>query len=120
MSSVENLLHHKVSMSPLYEERRRFQRIHLQVPMFIRGRDAHGEQFLELAKTLDVSGLGAFMTSPRSLSVNEIITLTIPAPSITSSGLIPAGMPPIQARVKRLQHAGDVYLVGVEFLKPIG
>ena len=88
--------------------------------MFIRGKDAHGDQFLELAKTLDVSGLGAFLTCPRSLGVNEIITLTIPAPSITSSGLIPAGMPPIQARVKRQQQAGDVYLVGVEFLKPIG
>jgi PilZ domain len=120
MSSTENVLHHKLSMSPLYEERRRFQRIHLQVPMFIRGKDAHSEQFLELAKTLDVSGLGAFLTSPRSLSVDEIITLTIPAPSITSAGLIPAGMPPIQARVKRLQQAGDVYLIGVEFLKPIG
>ena len=120
MNSTENVLHHKLSMSPLYEERRRFQRIHLQVPMFIRGKDAHSEQFLELAKTLDVSGLGAFLTSPRSLSVDEIITLTIPAPSITSTGLIPAGMPPIQARVKRLQQAGDVYLIGVEFLKPIG
>src|ERR1700733_6883668 len=120
MSSVENPLHHRVSMSPLYEERRRFQRIHLQVPMFIRGKDAHAEQFLELAKTLDISGLGAFITSPRSLAVNEIITLTIPAPSITSSGLIPAGMAPIQARVKRQQQAGDVYLIGVEFLKPIG
>jgi PilZ domain len=120
MNSAENVLHHKLIMSPLYEERRRFQRIHLQVPMFIRGKDAHAEQFLELAKTLDVSGLGAFLTSPRSLSVDEIITLTIPAPSITSTGLIPAGMPPIQARVKRLQQAGDVYLIGVEFLKPIG
>jgi hypothetical protein len=120
MSLGENLLPHKMSVSPLYEERRRFQRINLQVPMFIRGKDYHSEQFLELAKTLDISGLGAFITSPRSLSVNEIITLTIPAPSITSSGLIPSGMPPIQARVKRQQHAGDVYLVGVEFLKPIG
>jgi hypothetical protein len=120
MSTTENVLHHKLNMSPLYEERRRFQRIRLQVPMFIRGKDAHSEQFLELAKTLDVSGLGAFLTSPRSLSVDEIITLTIPAPSITSTGLIPAGMPPIQARVKRLQQAGDVYLIGVEFLKPIG
>jgi hypothetical protein len=119
MSLAENLLPHKANIS-LYEERRRFQRIGLQVPMFIRGKDAHSEQFLELAKTLDVSGLGAFITSPRSLSVNEIITLTIPAPSITSSGLIPASMPPIQARVKRQQQAGDVYLVGVEFLKPIG
>jgi hypothetical protein len=120
MGVTENLLHQKVSMAPLYDEHRRFQRIRLQIPMFIRGRDAHDEQFLELAKTLDVSGLGAFLTCPRSLPVNGIITLTIPAPSITSSGLVPAGMPPTQARVKRQQQAGDVYLVGVEFLKPIG
>jgi hypothetical protein len=120
MSVKENPLHHRVSMSPLDDERRRFQRIHLQIPMFVRGRDAHGEQFLELAKTLDISGLGAFVTCPRPLAVNEIVTLTIPAPSITSSALVPAGMAPIQARVKRHQQAGDVYLVGVEFLKPIG
>lgn len=103
-----------------YEERRRSQRLHLQIPLFVRGRDAHRDQFMELAKTLDVSALGAFLTCPRPLAVNEIVTLTIPAPSITSSALVPAGMPPIQARVKREQEAGDVYLIGVEFLKPIG
>lgn len=112
--------HQRVTMSPQFDERRRFQRIHLQVPLFIRGRDAHGEQFLELAKTLNISGLGAFLTCPRALAINEVITLTIPAPSIVVSALVPSGMPPIQARVKRQQEAGDVHLVGVEFLKPIG
>ena len=116
----EHALHQKIGMSPLYDERRRFQRIRLQVPLFIRGRDAYNEQFLELAKTLDISALGALVTSPRPLAINDVVTLTIPAPSITSSGLVPAGMPPIQARVKRQQEAGDVHLVGVEFLKPIG
>jgi len=75
---------------------------------------------MELAKTLDISGIGAFIACPRSLPIHEVITLTIPAPSIISSGLVPAGMPPIQARVKRQQEAGEVHLVGVEFLKPIG
>lgn len=103
-----------------YEERRRSQRLRLQIPLFIRGLDAQREQFMELAKTLDVSALGAFITCPRALVLNDIVTLTIPAPSITSSALVPAGMPPIQARVKRQQEAGDVYLIGVEFLKPIG
>ena len=116
----ESGFHEGVAMSPSYDERRRFQRIRLQVPLFVRGRDAHGEQFLELAKTLDISALGAFITCPRAVAVNEMITLTIPAPSITSSALVPAGMPPIQARVKRQQEAGDVHLIGVEFLKPVG
>ncbi|MGC1910431.1 MAG: PilZ domain-containing protein, partial [Candidatus Acidiferrales bacterium] len=65
-------------------------------------------------------GIGAFLTCPRPLTIGEVVTLTIPAPSITSSALVPAGMPPIQARVRRQQEAGDVHLVGVEFLKPIG
>lgn len=120
MALKETLFQQRITTASFDDERRRFQRIHLQVPLFVRGKDAHGEQFLELAKTLDISALGAFVTCPRALRVNEIVTLTIPAPSITSSALVPAGMPPIQARVKRQQEAGDVHLVGVEFLKPIG
>lgn len=119
MSVRENIVHPRVAPQS-YDDRRRFHRIRLQVPLFIRGRDAHGEQFVELGKTLDISGLGAFVICPRSLAINDVITLTIPAPSIISSGLVPAGMPPIQARVKRQQEAGEVHLVGVEFLKPIG
>jgi len=120
MGTREDVVYQRLGLSPVKDERRRFRRIHLQVPLFIRGRDSQGEQFIELAKTLDISGLGALITSPRSLSIDAVVTLTIPAPSITSSGLVPAGMPPIQARVKRQQKAGDVHLVGVEFLKPIG
>jgi c-di-GMP-binding flagellar brake protein YcgR len=120
MSARENAAQQRVAVPPLDEERRRYQRIRLQVPLFIRGKDAQGDQFMELAKTLDISAIGAFLASPRPLTLGGFITLTIPAPSITSSGLVPAGMAPIQARIRRQQEAGDVYLVGVEFLKPIG
>ncbi|MGA9883416.1 MAG: PilZ domain-containing protein [Candidatus Acidiferrales bacterium] len=120
MASKEDLIEHRMALSSLYEERRRSQRLRLQIPLFVRGRDAHRDQFMELAKTLDISALGAFITCPRPLTLNDVVTLTIPAPSITSSALVPAGMPPIQARVKRQQEAGDVHLIGVEFLKPVG
>lgn len=120
MTANPDLIEHRMAVPDLFEERRRSQRLRLQIPLFIRGRDAHRDQFVELAKTLDISALGAFITCPRSLSPNDIVTLTIPAPSITSSALVPAGMPPIQARVKRQHEAGDVHLIGVEFLKPIG
>jgi hypothetical protein len=120
MGPKENVSQQRLGMASAYEDRRRFQRIRLQVPLFIRGKDAYGEQFLELAKSLDISAIGAFVTCPRPLAINEFVTLTIPAPSITSSALVPAGMPPIQARVKRKQEAGDLHLIGVEFLKPIG
>jgi PilZ domain len=120
MTAKQNLIEHRMPIPEFYEERRRSQRLRLQIPLFIRGRDPHRDQFVELAKTLDVSALGAFITCPRALSPNDVVTLTIPAPSITSSALVPAGMPPIQARVKRQHEAGDVHLIAVEFLKPIG
>jgi hypothetical protein len=120
MNAKENVVHSRLHVRRTSEESRRHERIHLQVPLFVRGRDAYGEQFLELAKTLNISAQGALLTCQRSLVANELITLTIPAPSLTSSALVPAGMAPIQARVKRQKEAGDVHLVGVEFLKPIG
>jgi hypothetical protein len=33
--------------------------------------------------------------------------------------MLPAETPPIQARVRRHQMAGDTYLLGVEFLKAL-
>ena len=118
MSVRENVVH-RAGLKTLYEERRRFQRIHLQVPLFVRGKDAQGHPFLELAKALDISALGALITCPKAVSLGDFVTLTVPAPSITSSALVPAGMPPIQARVRRQHEAGDIYLIGVEFVKPL-
>ncbi len=106
-------------MSSYPAERRRSPRLHLQVPMFIRGTDSYGEDFLDLSKTLDISSGGAFLASSRSIQPNELLSLTIPAPPPSSAGMIPAAMAPIQARVRRLQAAGDMTLVGVEFLKPL-
>jgi hypothetical protein len=103
-----------VEASPVHE-RRSAQRIRLQIPMFLRGRDLQGEHFLELNKSLNISALGALITSPRCLPLDSLVTLTIPAPSMTAAALVPAGMEPIQARVRHQQCVGDIHLVGVEF-----
>ena len=100
-------------------ERRRSNRIRLQVPMFIRGVDAYGDEFLDLTKTLDISAVGAYLASPRPLKSNEVISLKIPAPSPSTSGLVPEPTQAITARVRRSVAAGDVHLVAVEFLKPL-
>lgn len=116
----ENFLLQALSSSPIDEERRRSKRMDLQVPLFVRGRNASDDQFMELAKTLDISAVGAFIVCPLSVTVAGTVTLTIPAPSITSNALVPTGMPPIQAKVTRRQELGDVQLIGVEFLTPLG
>lgn len=116
----EKSVYQGVSDPPVEEDRRRSKRLELQVPLFVRGRNSTDDQFMELAKTLDISAMGAFIVCPLSVTVAGTVTLTIPAPSLTTNALVPAGMPPIQARVTRRQELGDVQLIGVEFFTPIG
>ena len=100
-------------------ERRRANRLHLQVPLFLRGTGSAGAEFLDLTKTLDISSTGAFVASKRPLRVDQLIRMTIPVSTEPLSGLIPAETPPIQARVRRLREAGGIFLVGMEFLKTL-
>jgi hypothetical protein len=100
------------------DERRRSQRIHLQIPMFVRGVDNAGAEFLDLTKTLDISATGAYLASPRLLQDNQLLNLTIPAPPSPTSTM-PAETPPIPARVRRHLASGGVHLLGVEFLKAL-
>ena len=101
------------------EDRRRASRLELQFPLFVRGRGLQHDQVIELAKTLNISRLGAYIACPSSVAACRHVTLTIPVPSITSSPLIPPEMQPIDARVMRREDAGDVQLIGVEFLAPL-
>ena len=99
-------------------ERRRSQRIHVQIPMFVRGSDAAGLEFLDLTKTLDISATGAYLASPRAIRTNQVVNLTIPAPS-PASATLPVETPPIQARVRRHRSTDGIHLLGVEFLKAL-
>jgi hypothetical protein len=100
-------------------QRRRSPRIRLQVPVFLRGSDASGVEFIELTKTLNIGAAGACITSGHILRVDQVVYLTVPAPSPTSSGLVPNETPPIAARILRQEVVGDMRLFGLEFLRPL-
>ncbi len=108
-----------VASTPLALDRRRCPRIRLQVPLFIRGTDSDGVEFMELGKTVDISCHGARLLSNRILQPNEMISLTVPAPLPRSSGFGECGTPPFSARVRRLEHNEDVGMAAVEFLTPL-
>ena len=98
---------------------RRSPRIRLQVPVFLRATDASGTEFIELTRTLNISATGACITSTHMLRPDQPVLLTIPAPSPSSSSLIPSETPPIQAKVRRLENLGDQRLFGLEFLRSL-
>ncbi len=98
---------------------RRSPRLRLQVPVFLRGTDVSGAEFIELTKTLNISATGACITSAHILRPDQTVHLTIPAPSPASSSLVPSETPPIVAKVLRQESAGEMRLFGLEFLRPL-
>ena len=98
---------------------RRSPRIRLQMPVFVRGTDASGAEFIELTKTLNISAAGACITSAHIIRLDQVVHLTIPAPSPASSSLIPSETPPIAAKVLRQDAVGEMRLFGIEFLRAI-
>lgn len=118
--SEKNISPQTISDAQFAEDRRRAKRMELQIPLFVRRRESRDDYSMELAKTLDISSVGAFIVCPLSIHLGQAVTLTIPVPSITASALVPAAMQPIQARVTRRQESGDAQWIAVEFLTPLG
>ena len=98
---------------------RRSTRLRLQVPVFLRATDSSGAEFIELTKTLNISATGACITSAYQLRKDQVVHLTIPAPSPASSGIVPNETPPMVARVLRQESIGEMRLFGLEFLRAI-
>lgn len=101
-------------------QRRRSPRIRLQVPVFLRGVDTSGVEFIELTKTLNISATGACIASTHYLRPDQVVSITVPAPSPTSSSSgLPNETPPISAKILRQFVAGDIRLFALEFLRPL-
>ena len=100
-------------------ERRRSARLRLQIPVFLRGTETNGTEFLELTKTVDISATGALVLSRRSFHPDQLLRITIPVSSEQVNGIVPAETPPIPLRVLRSVPAGDTHLIAIEFLTPL-
>jgi hypothetical protein len=109
----------KTQNSVSSSHQRQHPRIRIQIPVFLRGTDALGVEFIELTKTLNISSTGACIASSHLLQTEQLIQLTIPTPSPSTAGLVPHETPPISARVLRQESAGDLRLFGLEFLHPL-
>src|SRR4051812_46962928 len=78
-------LQRKQSMKEIKgQERRRWERLPLAIPVFVRGLDPNGRQFVDFATALDISVGGALLAIHRFLPKGSKILLEIPSTSITT------------------------------------
>ncbi len=101
------------------DERRKWTRLPLAIPVFVRSRDDKGKEFLEFATALNISAGGALVAVRRSLPKAAQVLLEIPsAPLATASGL-PKAARTLRARTTRVSHSEGYHLLGLKFSRPL-
>ena len=100
-------------------ERRRWERLPLALPIFLRGVNERGEEFLEFTTALNVSAGGALLATRRYLRPSLRITLEIPSAPLPKLMLAVRTVRTMQARVIRVINSEQCYLSGLRFVRPL-
>lgn len=100
-------------------ERRKWPRLPLAIPVFVRARDEKGKEFLEFATALNVSAGGALVAVRRSLPPAAQVLLEIPSAPLAATTALPKAARNLRARILRVTHAEGYHLVGLKFSRPL-
>lgn len=100
-------------------ERRRWPRLPLAIPVFVRSRDEKGKEFLEFATALNVSAGGVLVAVRRSLPLAAQVLLEIPSAPLAATTTLPKASRTLRARALRVLHAEGYHLVGLKFSRPL-
>jgi hypothetical protein len=100
-------------------EKRRWDRLPVAIPVFVRGVDNQGKQFLEFATALNISAGGALLATRRSLPPSAIVSLEIPCAPMPPASVLPQCARELRAKLVRVTHASQCHLVGLKFSRPL-
>src|ERR1051325_4006921 len=100
-------------------ERRRWARISLAIPVFVRGINGQGKEFLEFCTLLNESAGGALLAIRRSLPLRSQVSLEIPLPPLAKQIRFRRKIPLLKARVVRITFSNGWNLCGVQFARPL-
>ena len=100
-------------------ERRRWPRLPLAIPVFVRSGAETGKEFLEFATALNVSAGGMLVAVRRSIPSTAQVLLEIPSAPFAALAALPRVARSFRAKVLRMQHGEGYNLVGLKFSRPL-
>ena len=100
-------------------ERRRWPRLPLAIPVFVRSSLERDKEFLEFATALNVSAGGMLLAVRHSLPHAAEISLEIPSAPVAALTSLPHAARTLRAKVLRTQLGQTFHLVGLKFLRPL-
>lgn len=100
-------------------ERRKWARLPLAIPVFVRSHDRKGKEFLEFATALNVSAGGMLVAMRRMLPPIAQVSLEIPSAPVAALALLPRASRTLRAKALRTTPAEGFYLLGLKFARPL-
>jgi hypothetical protein len=101
------------------KEQRKWARLQLAIPVFLRARDDNGKDFLEFATALNVSAGGALVVMRRSLPKSAAVSLEIPAAPIGPARGLKKLSRIMHAKTIWVTHLDEQHLLGLKFARPL-
>ena len=100
-------------------ERRRWERIPLAIPVFIRGKDADGKEFREFTTAFNISAGGILLATRRFVPKSSSISLEIPSGPMSNQLAERKFYRDLIGRAVTVTHSEQCYLCGVKFERPL-
>jgi len=101
------------------KEERRWARLHLAIPVFVRSRDASDQDSLEFATALNISAGGALVAVRRSLPHSAVVSLEIPSAPVEPTPGLKESSRVIRAKAVWVRHFDAYHLLGLKFAHPL-
>ena len=98
---------------------RRWARLQLAIPVFVRTRDENDADLLEFATAINISAGGALVAVRRSFPKSTAISLEIPSAPIGPADGVPRITRVIRAKTVWVSHSVDYHLMGLKFARPL-
>src|SRR3989441_11764391 len=100
-------------------ERRRWSRLPLAIPAFIRGVNGQGREFLEFSTLLNESAGGVLLAIRKPLRRRSRVSLEIPSAPLLKDVKLPRAARMLRARVVRITYGEGWNLCGLQFVRPL-
>jgi hypothetical protein len=101
------------------KEERKWARLQLAIPVFVRACDGSGKDCLEFATAINISPGGALVVVRRSLPESTLISLEIPSAPIGPAKGLKTSSRVMQAKAVWVRHLDDYHLLGLKFARPL-
>ncbi len=100
-------------------EKRKWHRLPLALPVFLRSVGADGRETLEFATGLNVSAGGILVATRRALPLSLRTLLEIPVAPFALPAQAPKTTRKLEAKVVRVVHGEEFHLIGMRFQRPM-